>query len=113
MAEALRLPRMSDTMEEGVIAEMSIKVGDVIETGDVVAEVETDKATMEMESFQEGTVLYVSAKKGDSVPVNSIIAILGKKGEDYQSILDSEQNASTPNTTEEKSEVIHCHTYQF
>ena len=106
MAEALRLPRMSDTMEEGVIAEMSIKVGDVIETGDVVAEVETDKATMEMESFQEGTVLYVSAKKGDSVPVNSIIAILGKKGEDYQSILDAEQNASTPNTAEEKSEVI-------
>jgi len=93
MAEALRLPRMSDTMEEGVIADISIKIGDFINTGDVVAEVETDKATMEMESFQEGTVLYIAVSKGDSIPVNSIMAILGKEGEDFQAILDEEKKS--------------------
>lgn len=87
MAERLSLPRMSDTMEEGVIANILIKEGDVIKAGSVVAEVETDKATMDLESFQEGTVLYVAAKKGESIPVNGLIAILGKKGEDYQALL--------------------------
>jgi pyruvate dehydrogenase E2 component (dihydrolipoamide acetyltransferase) len=78
---------MSDTMEEGVIANILIKEGDVIKAGSVIAEVETDKATMDLESFQEGTVLYVAAKKGDSIPVNGLIAILGKKGEDFQALL--------------------------
>lgn len=87
MAEVLRLPRMSDTMEEGVFAEIFIKPGSKISTGDVIAEVETDKATMEWESFQEGTVLYVAIEKGDSVPVNGIVAILGEEGEDYQHLL--------------------------
>ncbi|MEZ4977683.1 MAG: dihydrolipoamide acetyltransferase family protein [Chitinophagales bacterium] len=87
MAEALRLPRMSDTMEEGVIAELLIKVGDTVSTGDVIAEVETDKATMEWESFQEGKVLYIAVQSGDSVPVNALVAIIGKEGEDYQSLL--------------------------
>lgn len=106
MAEALRLPRMSDTMEEGVIAEVNIKVGEFVNTGDVVAEVETDKATMEMESFQEGTVLYLAAKKGDSIPVNGIMAILGEEGEDFQALLDAESVASTPveKVVEEKIE---------
>lgn len=87
MAERLSLPRMSDTMEEGVIANVMIKEGDVVKAGTVIAEVETDKATMDLESFQEGTVLYVAAKKGDSIPVNGLIAILGKKGEDFQALL--------------------------
>jgi len=87
MAERLSLPRMSDTMEEGVIANILIKEGDVIKAGSVIAEVETDKATMDLESFQEGTVLHVAAKKGDSIPVNGLIAILGKKGEDFQALL--------------------------
>ena len=87
MAERLSLPRMSDTMEEGVIANILIKEGDVIKAGSVIAEVETDKATMDLESFQEGTVLFVAAKKGESIPVNGLIAILGKKGEDYQALL--------------------------
>ena len=90
MAEAIRLPRMSDTMEEGVIADIVIKVGQTISTGDVVAEIETDKATMEMESFQEGKVLYIAAKKGESIPVNGIIAIIGEDGEDFQALLDAE-----------------------
>jgi pyruvate dehydrogenase E2 component (dihydrolipoamide acetyltransferase) len=87
MAERLSLPRMSDTMEEGVIANILIKEGDVIKAGSVIAEVETDKATMDLESFQEGIVLFVAAKKGESIPVNGLIAILGKKGEDYQALL--------------------------
>lgn len=100
MAERLNLPRMSDTMEEGVIANMLIKVGDVIKAGTVVAEVETDKATMDFESFQSGEVLYVAAKSGDSVPVNGLLAILGKKGEDFQSLL----NATAPTTPPAKEE---------
>lgn len=106
MAEALRLPRMSDTMEEGVIADINIKLGDTINTGDVVAEVETDKATMEMESFQEGKVLYIAANKGDSIPVNGIIAIIGEEGEDYQSILDAENKTAAPVAKEEVKEEV-------
>lgn len=97
MAEALKLPRMSDTMEEGVIANLMMKVGDKIKPGTVIAEVETDKATMELESFQEGTVLYIAAKKGDAVPVNGLLAIIGKEGEDYKSVLES---VSTGNATQ-------------
>lgn len=87
MAEILSLPRMSDTMEEGVIANMLIKVGDVVKAGSVIAEVETDKATMDLESFQEGTVLHVAAKSGDSIPVNGLLAILGKPGESFEELL--------------------------
>ena len=98
MAEILSLPRMSDTMEEGVIANMLIKVGDVVKAGSVIAEVETDKATMDLEIFQEGTVLYVAAKSGDSIPVNGLLAILGKPGESFEELLNG---ASAP-AVEEK-----------
>jgi pyruvate dehydrogenase E2 component (dihydrolipoamide acetyltransferase) len=101
MAERLNLPRMSDTMEEGVIANMLIKVGDTIKPGTVVAEVETDKATMDFESFQSGTVLYLAAKSGDSVPVNGLLAILGKKGEDYTALL-----SDAPAAIEEKKTAV-------
>ena len=105
MAERLNLPRMSDTMEEGVIANMLIKVGDIIKPGTVVAEVETDKATMDFESFQSGEVLYVAAKSGDSVPVNGLLAILGKKGEDFQSLLsDAPATSASPAKEEVKEE---------
>lgn len=104
MAERLNLPRMSDTMEEGVIANMLIKVGDVIKPGTVVAEVETDKATMDFESFQSGEVLYVAAKSGDSVPVNGLLAILGKKGEDFQSLLSETPPATSPAKEDVKEE---------
>jgi pyruvate dehydrogenase E2 component (dihydrolipoamide acetyltransferase) len=83
-------------MEEGVIANLFIKVGDIIKPGTVVAEVETDKATMDFESFQSGEVLYVAAKSGDSVPVNGLLAILGKKGEDFQSLLSDAPPATSP-----------------
>lgn len=79
---------MSDTMEEGVIAEWHKKVGDVVKSGDILAEVETDKATMDMEAYQEGTLLYIGVEKGDAVPVNGVMAVVGKPGEDFKSLLD-------------------------
>jgi len=90
MAEVVRMPKMSDTMTEGVIAKWHKKVGDKVSTGDLIAEVETDKATMDFESFQEGTVLYIGAEEGSAVPVDSVIAVLGAPGEDYKAALNGE-----------------------
>lgn len=87
MAEVIRMPKMSDTMEEGVIAAWHKKVGDTVKSGDILAEVETDKATMDMESYYDGTLLYIGVEKGQSVPVDAIMAVIGKPGEDYQSLL--------------------------
>ncbi|MDR7131098.1 pyruvate dehydrogenase E2 component (dihydrolipoamide acetyltransferase) [Algoriphagus sp. 4150] len=88
MAEIIRMPKMSDTMEEGVIAAWLKKVGDSVKPGDILAEVETDKATMELESYDEGVLLYIGVKEKDAVPVNGVIAVIGEKGEDYQHLLD-------------------------
>lgn len=88
MAEVIRMPRMSDTMEEGVIVAWLKEVGDSVEPGDVLAEVETDKATMELESYQEGTLLYIGVKEGP-VPVNGVLAVIGEEGEDYKSALEA------------------------
>ena len=90
MAEAIRMPLLSDTMKEGVIAEWTKKVGDQVKSDDVIAEVETDKATMEVMPYVDGTLLYIGVEKGKGVPVNGIMAIIGKPGEDFQSILDEE-----------------------
>ena len=79
MAEIIRMPRLSDTMEEGNIVSWLVKEGDKVSPGDILAEVETDKATMELESFNEGVLLYIGVKEGP-VPVDGIIAIIGKKG---------------------------------
>ena len=86
MAEIIRMPRLSDTMEEGNIVGWLKKVGDKVSPGDILAEVETDKATMELESFHEGYLLYISVKEGP-VPVNEVLAVIGEKGEDYQKLL--------------------------
>jgi len=102
MAEIIRMPKMSDTMEEGVIAGWLKKVGDEVKSGDILAEVETDKATMELESYDDGVLLHIGVKSGDSVPVNEVIAIIGDKGEDVDDILKNLN--STPN--EEKVEDI-------
>lgn len=93
---------MSDTMTEGVLAKWHKKVGDKVKSGDLVAEVETDKATMDFESFQEGTVLYLGVEEGKAVPVDAIIAIFGKEGEDYKSLLSAE--GAAPAKTEAKEE---------
>ncbi len=95
MAEVIRMPLLSDTMKEGVIAEWHKKVGDKVKADDVIAEVETDKATMEVMPYVEGTLLYIGVEKGKAAPVNGIIAIVGKEGEDYKALLANEQK-STP-----------------
>ena len=87
MAEAVRLGRMTDTMEEGFLADISIKVGAKVKSGDTLAEIETDKATLPLESYFNGTVLYVAAKKGDTLKIGDLIAIIGKEGEDYSALL--------------------------
>lgn len=92
MAEIIRMPRLSDTMEEGNIVAWLKKVGDTVKSGDILAEVETDKATMELESYFNGILLYVGVESGP-VPVDGIIAIIGKQGEDFQSLLN---NAAAP-----------------
>ena len=104
MAEIIRMPKMSDTMEEGVIASWLKKVGDEIKSGDILAEVETDKATMELESYDDGTLLHIGIKDGESVPVNGIIAIIGEKNEDISEIL-NEANKN-PSDEEDKKELL-------
>ncbi|HTJ52896.1 MAG TPA: pyruvate dehydrogenase complex dihydrolipoamide acetyltransferase [Cyclobacteriaceae bacterium] len=94
MAEIVRMPKMSDTMTEGVIAKWHKKVGDVVKSGELMAEIETDKATMDYESFNEGTVLYIGAQEGQAVKVNDVLAIVGKKGEDYAALLAGASNAA-------------------
>ena len=99
------MPRMSDTMTEGVIVDWHKKVGDKIKPGDLLADVETDKATMELESYNEGTILYIGVEKGKSVPVEGILAIVGKDGEDYKPILEEEEKkGSKENKKEAKVE---------
>jgi len=88
MAEVVKMPKMSDTMTEGVLAKWHKKVGDTVKSGDVLAEIETDKATMDFESYQNGTLLYIGVQEGNAVPVDAIIAVLGKEGEDYKALLE-------------------------
>jgi pyruvate dehydrogenase E2 component (dihydrolipoamide acetyltransferase) len=87
MAEVIRMPKMSDTMTEGVIQTWLKKVGDDVKPGDILAEVETDKATMELENFVKGTLLHIGIPDGGTVPVDALIAIVGKKGEDITALL--------------------------
>ncbi|SHF61909.1 2-oxo acid dehydrogenase subunit E2 [Pedobacter caeni] len=94
MAEIVRMPKMSDTMTEGVMAKWHKKVGDKVKSGDVMAEVETDKATMDLESYWDGTVLYIGVEEGQAVPVDAVIAVIGKEGEDYKAALDAEGAAA-------------------
>lgn len=104
MAEVIRMPLLSDTMKEGVIAEWHKKVGDKVKSDDVIAEVETDKATMEVMAYAEGTLLYIGVEKGQAAPVNGIIAIVGKEGEDYKNLLDKEgSNQAAAPAPEEKA----------
>ncbi len=87
MAEIVRMPKLSDTMTEGVVAEWHKKVGDSVSEGDLLAEIETDKATMEFESFYDGVLLHIGVDKGGSAPVNAVLAVIGEKGEDVKALL--------------------------
>jgi len=94
MAEIIRMPKMSDTMTEGVVAKWHKKVGDTVKSGELMAEIETDKATMDYESFNTGTVLYLGVPEGQAVKVNDVLAIVGNKGEDYSALLAGATNAA-------------------
>jgi pyruvate dehydrogenase E2 component (dihydrolipoamide acetyltransferase) len=89
MAEVILMPRLSDTMTEGVIAAWHKNVGDAVKKGDLLAEIETDKATMELESYQEGVLLHIGTTKGGKLQVNDLLAIIGKAGEDVASLIAS------------------------
>ncbi|MFD2202535.1 pyruvate dehydrogenase complex dihydrolipoamide acetyltransferase [Shivajiella indica] len=102
MAEIIRMPKMSDTMEEGVIAAWLKKVGDVVKPGDIIAEVETDKATMELESYEEGVLLHIGVQQKDAVPVNGVIAIIGEKGENIDALLKEIDGGAAPASKQEE-----------
>ncbi|MEO8933191.1 MAG: pyruvate dehydrogenase complex dihydrolipoamide acetyltransferase [Xanthomarina sp.] len=113
MAEIINMPRLSDTMEEGTVATWLKKVGDKIEEGDILAEIETDKATMEFESFHEGTLLYIGVQEGETSKVDALLAIIGDKGEDISDLLstskteknsDKKSDESVPSSTAQQSQ---------
>ena len=105
MAEIIRMPKMSDTMEEGVIAAWLKKVGDAVKPGDILAEVETDKATMELESYEEGILLYIGVEEKSAVAVNGVIAIIGEKGENIDALLkDISDDGGSETKAEDKKE---------
>ena len=103
----ISMPRLSDTMEEGTVVSWLKKVGDKIDEGEIIAEIETDKATMEFESFYSGTLLYIGIDVGQSAKVDSILAIIGEKGSDFSSALEQNNSATkTKETIEQKNEIL-------
>ena len=104
MAELINMPRLSDTMEEGTVAKWYKKVGDSVIEGDILAEIETDKATMEFESFQEGELLYIGIQEGGTAPVDSLLAIIGEKGEDVSGMISGDE--SPTDEKEVKTEAV-------
>ena len=103
MATIITMPRLSDTMTEGTVATWLKKVGDKISEGDILAEIETDKATMEFESFNEGTLLYIGIPEGETAPVDSLLAIIGNEGEDVSALI---AGKATPAAEEAKPAVV-------
>lgn len=104
MAIKIEMPKLSDTMEEGVIAKWNVKEGDTVEAGDIIAEVDTDKATMDVEVFDSGTILKIVPGEGDAVPLGGLIAIIGEEGEDISALLEGGSEPTTEKS-EEKVEV--------
>ncbi|MBK7482996.1 MAG: pyruvate dehydrogenase complex dihydrolipoamide acetyltransferase [Flavobacteriales bacterium] len=102
MAEIVRMPKLSDTMTEGVVAAWHKKVGDKVKSGEVLAEIETDKATMEFESFTDGVLLHIGVEKGKAAAVDSVLAVLGKEGEDISKLL-AEAAANAPKQEQVKA----------
>ncbi len=103
MADIIEMPRLSDTMEEGVIAAWHVKIGDKVSSGDLLAEVETDKATMDVESYFDGTVLHIGVEEGDGIPVGSLLLVVGEEGEDVSKVIEEHKSQSS-NGTEKKEE---------
>lgn len=111
MAIAVKMPKMSDTMTEGVIVDWNVKVGDQVSSGDILAEVETDKATMDLENYDKGEILHLAVGVGEAIPVDGVVAIVGKKGEKFEDLLvaapaaknDMEPKVEEKTTEEDKS----------
>jgi pyruvate dehydrogenase E2 component (dihydrolipoamide acetyltransferase) len=110
MAEIVLMPKLSDTMTEGVVAEWHKKVGDKVESGDLLAEIESDKATMEFESFQEGVLLHIGVEAGENAPVDSVLAVLGDEGEDIIKLLEDakkkKEDSASPSVELPKEEAL-------
>ncbi|RXG27940.1 pyruvate dehydrogenase complex dihydrolipoamide acetyltransferase [Leeuwenhoekiella marinoflava] len=107
MAEVIKMPRLSDTMEEGTVASWLKKEGDKVEEGDILAEIETDKATMEFESFYEGTLLHIGIQEGETANVDALLAIIGEEGEDISGLLDgssADSDSKEADSSEETEE---------
>ena len=102
MAEVVKMPRLSDTMEEGTVAKWHKKVGDKVSEGDLLAEIETDKATMDFEAFQEGVLLHIGVEEGDTAAVDSVLAILGEKGEDISGLLEGGDSSGSDQKEEKQ-----------
>ncbi|MBT8264811.1 MAG: pyruvate dehydrogenase, partial [Muriicola sp.] len=112
MAEIINMPRLSDTMEEGTVAKWLKNVGDKVEEGDILAEIETDKATMEFESFHEGVLLHIGIAEGDGAPVDSLLAIIGEEGEDIAGLLTASSGSADTGKEEAASEATNEATEQ-
>ena len=106
MPEIINMPRLSDTMEEGTVAKWFKKVGDIIKEGDILAEIETDKATMEFEAFYEGELLHIGVNEGETAPVDSLLAIIGEKNENISKYIDEPSKDSITKKSDVKSENI-------
>ncbi len=113
MATIINMPRLSDTMTEGTVAAWLKKVGDKINEGDILAEIETDKATMEFEAFDEGTLLYIGIQAGETAPIDSLLAIIGNEGEDISALIAAKpaaapvkEEAPAPISENQKSEIV-------
>lgn len=106
MATVITMPRLSDTMTEGVVATWLKKVGDTIKTGEILAEIETDKATMEFESFYDGVLLHIGIQQGESAPVDSLLAIVGKQGEDISALLNGNTTASAAEEVKTETKTV-------
>ncbi|TSE11026.1 pyruvate dehydrogenase complex dihydrolipoamide acetyltransferase [Aquimarina algiphila] len=104
MATVINMPRLSDTMEEGVVAKWLVKKGDTISEGDILAEIETDKATMEFESFYDGVLLHVGIQEGETAPVDQLLAIIGEEGEDISGLLNGSAAPAADAPKEENTE---------
>lgn len=106
MAEIIRMPKLSDTMTEGVVAKWYKNIGDSVKSGELLADIETDKATMEFESYESGVLLHIGVEKGKAAPVDSILAIFGKAGEDISAILAAEKSNAPAKKEEVKTETL-------
>ncbi|TYP95669.1 pyruvate dehydrogenase E2 component (dihydrolipoamide acetyltransferase) [Fodinibius salinus] len=104
MAVKVEMPKLSDTMEEGVIAKWNVEEGDSVESGDIIAEVETDKATMEVEVFDAGTILKILPDEGDAVPLGQLMAVIGEEGEDIDDLLEEAQSSGSADSDSDDQE---------